>query len=415
VLRLKIRNLRVTLGNNSVIRSADLELKEGESILISGPSGSGKTTLLRVISGIIPTVFNGKVEGRIEPELSLRKALISYLPQEPWFGIATPYVWSEVSSFTSFKDSASVRDLLKIYGMENLIMRTTFTLSAGESQRLAIAVANGMNSKLVLLDEPTSHLDRRNSLKVRSSVKSLKDEGKSIIVVDHNFSFWNGIVDKAYLMLNGKLVEYNSSVYAKALRVLSELRPPSGYSQEVLRAHVSSYRYPGTNKPILKDIHIVLNRGEILAVLGPSGAGKTTLLKAIISSLILKRRDVKVISEGKVLYIPDNPLLYYSSPTLRKEVGPEGIKYLEAFNLLEVLDLPIGRLSSGERRRGAIASALSRGAAVILMDEPTVGLDPLSKVEVMKALVEAAQRGVGFIIATHDLDLLKISNRVIRL
>ncbi|HDD25570.1 MAG TPA: ATP-binding cassette domain-containing protein, partial [Acidilobales archaeon] len=103
---LSIRDLRVSFPlRGEVLKGISLSLKEGEAILISGPSGSGKTTLLRVIASIIPDVIKGWVSGAIKPkprELKAEHAVL-YIPQEPWYTVVTPYVWSEIASFTDLK------------------------------------------------------------------------------------------------------------------------------------------------------------------------------------------------------------------------------------------------------------------------------------------------------------------------
>ncbi len=411
-MNLQLDGVSISFPNNNVIKSVDLFLDEGEAILIAGPSGSGKTTLLRAIAGVIPGVYEGKVDGVIEPELRVRKSSVAYLLQEPWYGIATPYVWSEVATFTDLKKLNEIQEALKEYGLSELLHRTTYTLSAGELQRLAIMVARHSRKKILLMDEPVSHLDPDNSGKVRESVRRFIDEGNSAIIVDHLPYLWDGIVSKAYIIKNGAIREYDGSLYAPYVKKINNMVPPQGGKEEVLKVRIKQYKHPGSQKTILHNVNIALHRGEILTVLGPSGAGKTTLLKIIASAPIIPRKGIDISIRGDLLYIPDNPLLYYTEPTLLKEVKDKGMKYLRLFGLSDSATTPIGRLSTGERRRGALASALVRKSSVILMDEPTIGLDPINKAKVMEALVKVAEEGVGFLIATHDRDLLKISNRV---
>jgi energy-coupling factor transport system ATP-binding protein len=111
--------------------------------------------------------------------------------------------------------------------------------------------------------------------------------------------------------------------------------------------------------------------------------------------------------------VPDNPLLYLSSPTPAEEVGLEGLKYLKYLGIASKAETPIMRLSSGERRRLAIASALSRGYEYVFVDEPTAGLDPLNKLLVIEAIIKAAEMGVGFVIASHDPFVEMIANKVV--
>jgi len=414
-VRLRLDSVSVSFLRNDVIKSVNLYLEEGEAILIAGPSGSGKTTLLRAIAGIIPEVYEGRLDGVIEPELQVRRSLVAYLLQEPWYGIASPYVWSEVTAFTNLSKLDEIKGALKDYGLSELLRRTTYTLSAGELQRLAVMVACYSQKKILLMDEPVSHLDPENSVKVRESLRKFINEGNSAIIVDHLPDFWDGIVSRAYIIKDGILTEYDEGIYAPYIKKINNMGPPQNIGDEVLNVSIEQYRHPGSRKTILHNVSITLNKGEIATLLGPSGVGKSTLLRTIASASIIPRKNINLFVKGNLLYIPDNPLLYYTEPTLLKELGERGIKLLDLFGLTSSATTPIGKLSTGERRRGALASVLLRKAPVVLMDEPTIGLDPINKAKVMEALVKVAEEGVGFLIATHDRDLLKISNKVYRL
>jgi ABC-type multidrug transport system ATPase subunit len=411
-VRLKVEGLSIVFGGRRILDSVNFSLGEGEAILIAGPSGSGKTTLLRTLAGLTQGLNGFRMGGRVEPALNERQPYMAYLPQEPWYGIATPYVWSEVTSF-SREPLREIDEALSKYGMSGMSMRTTYTLSAGETQRLALLITEVSGKQVLLLDEPTSHLDIGNAERIREGVKAMKDEGRSMIIVDHNPAFWEGVVDRKYVVWNGGLVEYSDSVYAEADEMLRFLRPPQSGGGEVLSVHVRRFRHPGSRKVVIKDFSLTLREGEVASIYGPSGAGKTTLLKIVASSSLLPRPGADIALSGRLLFIPDNPLLFFTAPTLIEEVGKANASLLEEFQLYHVAKVPVGLLSTGERRRGAVASALSRGASVILADEPTIGLDPMNKVKVLDSIVKAAEEGCAFIIATHDPTIRNISNRVI--
>ncbi len=413
-MEVRIDNLSVYLGGRRVVSNASLRVGEGELILITGPSGSGKTTLLRALLGVIPNLIRGRVEGNISPSRKDLSMMSFYVPQEPWYSIITPFVWSEICSFTG-SDMELVRDVLARWGMRGFEFRTTYTLSAGELQRLSLIIASLLNKKVLILDEPASHLDPLNAEKVVRTVKSLKELGVSAIVVDHNVNLWDGIADQVYSLVNGCLREGVAECYSLAESLIKGLHKPKSFDEAVLKFSLSSYRPPGSRRVLLRDVELSLRRGEILLVKGPSGVGKSTLLRLIASSVKQPVRGVKASVKGRLLYIPDNPLLYFTWPTPAKEVGREGLQYLKEFSLNQVVNTPLASLSTGERRRVAIASALSRGAAVALLDEPTVGLDPLSKFRVLKAIASAAERGMAFIIASHDPTLELIANEVVSL
>ncbi len=413
-MRVEVKDLNIVFEGVCILSNLNLTVGEGEAVLITGPSGSGKTTLLRAILGIVPNVIPGSVRGFIKPEPCMIRSKAYYVPQEPWFSVVTPYVWSEILSFTpSQLRLGDVEDMLSAWGMSGYAFRTTYTLSAGELQRLALMVARLSRKEVVLLDEPASHLDSRNAKKVVRMVNVLRNSGTAVIIVDHDVKAWAGLVDKAYVLRNGTLDEDITSYYKEFDRLISELSKPQVQGDAVLEVRVTKYRPPGSRKIVLEDVEFTVRRGEVALVKGPSGSGKTTLLRLLATSVKEPVSGVRTNVIGKLIYVPDNPLLYFTEPTAAKEVGEGGVEKLREFGIVGREFTPITRLSTGERRRVAVASALVRGASIIVMDEPTVGLDIISKVRVLKAIVKAAEEGMAFVIASHDPLVERIANKVV--
>ena len=413
-MRVKIRNLNVDFDGIRILSNLNLTVGEGEAILITGPSGSGKTTLFRAILGIVPNVIPGTVRGLIKPEPCIVRGKAYYVPQEPWFSVVTPYVWSEIMSFTPSRPKLrDVEDMLSAWGMGGYAFRTTYTLSAGELQRLALMVARLSRKEIVLLDEPASHLDSRNAEKAVRMVNALRDSGVTVIIVDHDVKAWIDLVDEAYVLRNGTLDEDVTSYYNEFDRLASKLRRPETQGNTVLEVRVTKYKPPGSRRAVLENVEFTVRKGEVVLVKGPSGSGKTTLLRLLATSVKEPVPGVKTNVIGKLVYVPDNPLLYFTEPTVAKEVGEDGFRELRELNVTGREFTPIARLSTGERRRVAVASALVRGASIIVMDEPTVGLDMVSKVRVLKAIVKVAEDGVAFVIASHDPLVERVANKVV--
>lgn len=411
---LEVSKLRVTLGSRVIIRNASIDLGEGQVKVVTGPSGSGKTTLLRVIAGIIPNIIEGEVLGVINPDFNMRKNIIAYVPQEPWFSVATPYVWSEVTSFTNIRSPTKLEKLLKTYGLGNLSSRTTYTLSAGELQRLSILCSIETGKDIILLDEPLSHIDASNVEKVRQTIKLLKSEGYSIIAIDHNIEAWLGIADEFYILEEGYLKKIDPDSVINAINKLAEqLTPPlTKLNELVCSIENIKFRYPGSRKLVLNDLFLTVKKGEIVHVKGPSGCGKSTLLRLVAGMFKPTKGEIK--RYGRIQYVPDNPLLYFTQPTPLKELN-YNIELLKKYGLAHVANTPIKLLSVGERRRLSIISSLMKQADLILIDEPTVGLDPLNKSLVLRTIVNAAESGTSFIIASHDPWVSRIANNVLDL
>ncbi|MCD6157909.1 MAG: ABC-F family ATP-binding cassette domain-containing protein [Euryarchaeota archaeon] len=401
-----IRGLGVTLNGRDVLRNVNLDLPDGGLVLIYGPSGGGKTTLLRALVGVIPEIIKGSVVGSIIPSpLDIRRRCV-YVPQEPWFSVATPYVWSEVSSLTGL----SVDDIIGVlnrFKLGHTFNRTTHTLSAGELHRISLIAAIKSKCDYVFLDEPSSYLDAYNISLIVDHVKELVDSGKLVVIVDHNVYLWKKL---ASLFIRISRESY-LGLHEVTEEVSRKLKKPKATGDLLGSILIREFKYPG-QKTLMRNISFRVNRGDIIHVKGPSGSGKTTLLRLVARRVISSSVDVRV--KGKICYIPDNPLLYFSEPKPSKEVL-NNLEILRDLNLLHIKDAPIMRISSGERRRLAIASAVVRRYDIILLDEPTVGLDIENKVRVLNTIVSTADRGVSFIIASHDPLVEKISTKSIYL
>ncbi len=411
-----MKDINVWINNSHILKDVSFSIEESSVVLLVGPSGSGKSTLLKTLSGVIPSAIKGTVKGFSNPPLESLKRRTMYVHQEPWFFISTPYVWSEVAGYTNIKSTNTLRRVLEEFGLGQHVSRTTYTLSAGEIQRLAFVIAVNSGKEIILLDEPTSYLDKRNSENlVRFVGKLSRDYGRTFVVVDHDLTLWSDYVSKVLYLSGGRLTETSENPFKEVTDYMNrELRPPNSGDGECLKIRVDSFKFPDSEEPLLTNISFEVCKGEVVVVKGSSGSGKTTLLKLIASGCL---RNNKIVSSEtrhcKAVLVPDNSLLYLSHPTPAEEVGVNGLKYLEYLGISDKAETPIMKLSSGERRRLAIASALSRNYEYILMDEPTAGLDPLNKLRVIEAIIKAADMGVGFVIASHDPFVEMIANKVV--
>jgi energy-coupling factor transport system ATP-binding protein len=407
---LRAECLTVAAGSAPIVRCASFQARGGSLVLVTGASGSGKTSLLRAIAGLAPA-RGLRVSGSLKVE-----GRPAYIPQEPWYTIVAPYPLAEAAAMGVDLDlflEASER-----LGVRGLEARPTISLSAGEVQRFAVALSRLSGAEVLLVDEVTSYLDGASRLAAARMLREAADEGSLVLVVDHDPRPWEGLADAVIHLDSGRLTMYSDvresplyGAYLEALRAARGLKPEGQPGEVVAEAYSLRFSYPG-GPLVLDGVSFSVRRGEIVAVAAPSGRGKTTLLRILAGAL--KPGGGRVRVRGRRLYIPENPLLYLSSPTVAEELG--GDRGLASLAGLEgSMWKPIGVLSSGERRRLAIASAAGRGASLILVDEPGVGLDPWSALKVLRTLKLAAERGAGIVVATHSPIIVAAASRVVRL
>ena len=415
-------NLRVfSRRGEPIVREASFELEEGDVALVIGRSGSGKTTILRALASVAQEVFGLRVEGaiRIFGERVSRSSVakhVSYVPQEPWSAIASPYPVIELTSFTR-ASRAEVEETLHRLGLEHVLEENTSSLSPGEIQRLLIAEAYLARTRLVIVDEALSYLDPRSRAIVIEMLRELAESGSIVIAVDHVVEYWRGVYTKVIHVENGVARAVDSiedTGYPEALRKcvasFESLRPKAQGRSVVAEARDLWFRYPDARDYVLRGVSLRAGEGSIVVIKGASGRGKSTLLRIVAGIYRASRGRVELRARPQL--VPENPLLYISNPTPREELGNR-IDIAEEAGLAHRMDTPIAFLSGGERRRLAIASAYLRSPKLLLLDEPSVGLDPWSALSIAKLLSTLASRGSAIVVATHDPYLAKLGTEVV--
>ncbi|WP_440059738.1 ATP-binding cassette domain-containing protein [Thermogladius sp. 4427co] len=416
---LKADILEAGYPNGFTIRDISFTLDQGEVLVVTGRSGSGKTTLVRVLANSISRVggyWLGKIEllGRDISRMSAREfvSLVSYIPQEPWYGIIGYTIESEFCYTSLLKNRICETRMLERVGFGKKGDFVTYGLSAGESQLLLWAEVLALNSRLVLMDEPFVYLDVENRGKLIDYVRKMVEEGRSVIVVDHDPISWSSL-DPIVIVLDGGRVLYRGRLEGMDFQMpMLGLNINKG-SDSVVEANNIWFRYPGYDW-VIKSSSFSIEEGDFVVVSGRNGSGKTTLLKIIAGLLKPSRGRLKV--SRNPIYIPENPLSYFSMPTPLDELrymarGDDNRveEVVEIFGLKNILGSKLSKLSSGERRRLAIASAYLGGFDIYLLDEPTGGLDYYNVAKVFDVIQRLLDDRKTVIAASHDPRVRKVA------
>lgn len=421
--------IRCGYSGGFTLRDVKFNVNEGEILLITGRSGSGKTTLVRAVTGTM-RALDGYVEGEVylcgrsiknvDPE-DIYKCL-TYIPQEPWYAIIGYTVYAEICHILALEGYICSELEFAISNLSHLANRLTYTLSAGETQRVLWSEALLKENKLLVLDEPLVYLDKNAKSYIKDVIEKALGEDVGILLVDHDPLFWENLEPQLIYLRDGRVIYYGKwsrsivEQYSTKTPTQRERRISKGVYAELRNVW---FKYPGGDY-VLKNIDMTIEKGVFTAIVGPNGSGKTTLLK--LASGVLKPSKGIIVRHGTAIYIPENPLLYFTMPTPREELllasrGDE-LKMLdiaEYFNIKGILDQPLAKLSSGERRRVALASAYLSGFDAYFIDEPTGGLDYESTSLVLSVLEELAERDKAVVIATHDERAVNKSDLTMRL
>jgi energy-coupling factor transport system ATP-binding protein len=344
-----------------------LEIEEGDLVLLCGPSGSGKSTLTLLLNGIIPHHSRAVVKGEIEvfgknplqEKVANMANLIGILLQDPESQLATSRVKDEIIFTLEFQGKTKeeidlITDhILTRFELDHLAEADSIRMSGGEKQLVALAAMLSLDPAIIILDEPTSNLDPYNTKRVLKHVASFREEGRTVILIEHKINevFNYCTPDKLIVMNNGTIIDQGipSDIFEKGVLQKIGLHPPKVYdycsqisnltptqknslpfsyqdyevflkgisieqrselarllqhpsrmnlqtNQELINFSDTSFIYRNQIKTALENVNFSISKGEFIAIVGNNGAGKSTLVKHIIG--LNKPKEGQVIFDG---------------------------------------------------------------------------------------------------------------------
>jgi energy-coupling factor transport system ATP-binding protein len=403
------------------------ELERGEIVALLGPSGAGKTTLLRALSGLVPHFHGGRFKGRVTVDghdtRSVRPAdlagAVATVFQDPEDQVVMARVRNEIAFGLENRGTPPeqiwprVERALGSVGARQLAGRRTAELSSGELQRVCLASALALEPALLLLDEPTSQLD---PVSAEAFLSALTDLGATVVLSEQRTERALELSDRVLFLEGGQLLldaprddalawlAAHKSQYVP--EVEQEDIPNGGVGETICRLADVSFEYRA-GAPVLEGAWLELERGEVVILEGPNGSGKTTLAK--IAAGLLDPDAGEVWRAGRAGYLSQDPGRYVVCERVVDEValavdGDHG----RARRALSVygLEWAAGRhprdLSSGERERLGLAAVVVAEPELLVLDEPTRGVDPDRKAELADWLLSYAEAGRAVLVATHD-------------
>jgi len=406
----------------------------GSVAVITGPTGSGKSTILRGIAGLLSHVDGGEITGTLHVAGTDRATtpprdtarLIGVVLQNPRAAFATTRVRDEISLALELRGVATsdarawVLDIAERIGVSALLDRNLSTLSAGEATLVAIAAAVVEHPALLLVDEPLADLDTAARGRVIAVLNALaREAGFCVIVAEHRAEPLVPVADSWWTINDGALVPAIApSAPSHSVDARSTPADPVNQAPVLTAANLAVHR---EGKPLVRSASLTLHRGEVVALVGPNGAGKSSLLVAL--ALGEGTLGEGAADGGRVALVPDASDDLFTRDTVaaelraaerrrsrRKNGGQRtpGAATAHLARLRGDVRIPIGHehprdLSAGERRILAIALQTMDDPQVLLIDEPTRGLDPAARIAVSAALRAAADAGAAVLIATHDI------------
>jgi energy-coupling factor transporter ATP-binding protein EcfA2 len=426
------------------LSNVSLELERGEVTLVLGRSGSGKSTLLRALAGLVPHFHGGRFSGAVrvagfDTRSTAPAALagtVATLFQDPEDQIVFDRVASEVAfgpenlALQPDEVARRVASSLAAVGAQHLLGRSTRDLSGGELQRVCLASALALEPQLLLLDEPTSQLDPAGAEAfLELAARLARERGITVVLSEQRPALPLEICDRVLFLEQGRLLL--DAPRAEAIAWLEENAPEfvepfdaatrqaDGSGETICKLEKIGYAYR-PDIPVLEDVSLELRRGEIVALAGPNGSGKTTLAK--LACGLLEVGEGEVERHGRAGYLSQDPGRYVVCERAEDEVAlgiegdlPRARRWLAELGLAGRERRHPRDLSSGERERLGLAAVLATEPDLLVLDEPTRGVDPGRKRELAKMLRSGAS-GRATLLVSHDLPFARsVADRVVSL
>jgi ribose transport system ATP-binding protein len=463
----RTENIGKTFSSVPVLQNINIEIRRGEILGVIGENGAGKSTLMKILSGIYTpssgsVLFEGK-KVEIRKPIDAKRIGISIIPQE--FNLINDlsvydniFLGSELVQKSRLLNKglmkARTTELLKELEVTIPPEARIEGLSAAQKQMVEICKALAFDSKLLIMDEPTTMLTQYEIEVLFRLMRRLRDRGLTIVYISHKLKEVKAICDRVLILRDGELIDD---------RPIAEITPPQMAERMVGRA--LNQVFPSKNRPedhvvlevknvtvpgVLSNISFQVRRGEILGFAGLVGAGRTEIAETLIG--IRKASAGEIAFEGRAAEIRrmedavQHGLSYLSedrqgsgvitgftvtqNTTLvslprysgaafgliakKKEKESAG-RYQKMFNIkTPSLDARLENLSGGNQQKVSLSKSLDTLPRILIADEPTRGIDVLAKTEIYQLIHSLAEQGIACLFISSELEeIIGMCHRVI--
>ena len=451
-------------GGHPVIGLDDvsLDIEAGSFTGVVGATGSGKSTLLMALTGIIPHLADGAMGGRVriggvdtnDVSVARLSRRVGYIQQDPESQLFCASVEEEIAFPLEQRGmdpramDRRIDDVLAMVGMQGMRSRVPSSLSGGQMQRVAIAAALAADPEVLVLDEPTAALDpdgKREVFDVLGRIR--RDRTLTVVMAEQDTRHLARWADHMVLLDHGRVVrDCDAGLFTQDAPLLESLgvmvpkEPPVTTVREERDAGVDdaaividhlTHRYggmPSDTPPALDDVNCVIPRGAFVGLIGRNGSGKTTLAKHLDALLV--PTGGRVVVDGidthghavgqlaaHVGYVFQNPDHQIFCASTREEIafGAKALgrsdrqvdavvdEMMAAFGLADYAEVSPATLGYGDRRSVALASVLAMRTPILVLDEPTAGLDARLSARLLAIVTRLNTAGTTVVMISHDM------------
>ena len=457
---LSIKDVSKSFPGVRALDNVSVDVRRGTVHGLVGENGAGKSTLMKILSGVYErdagtVTFDGQIVERTTPHQSMQSGL-AIIYQE--LNLVNKMSVGENIFLGRFREMkgmrgthAKAREILDSIGCRIPTSKLVSELSVSEKQMVEIAKALSFKSKLIIMDEPSSSLTGEELIELAKIIQQLKAQGISIIYISHKLAEVFEFCDVISVMRDGHIIDTrptgaftrNDLIAMMVGRTIENEYPPR---PQCVGAPLLEVKHLNTSK--LHDISFTLHYGEILGLVGLVGAGRTEIVRALfgadkvrghevwIDGKQVKIRTPRDAKEAGLGFIPEDrklqglvlPFSVESNITMAafrkfswfgliRRSLEKGIaaRHVAALNVkTPSTRVPVRNLSGGNQQKCIVGRWLELSPRVLIMDEPTRGIDVGAKYEIYMLMKEIAERGGAIILISSELpEVLSMSNRVL--
>lgn len=468
LLKIKNLSFTYPLCSTAALRNVSFTVNKGDFVTVCGATGSGKSTLLRLLKRELAPLGEkaGEVfyDSVLLEELSDEKSAcsIGFVMQKPEQQIVTDKVWHELAFGLENMNvpqkviARRVAEMAAYFGIEDWFDKNVSDLSGGQKQLLNLAAVMVMQPDILILDEPTAQLDPIAASDFIATLKKLNRElSLTIILVEHRLEDVIPISDKLLILEQGEVLDYDApKAVVERLKDKPEIlcAMPSAarlyhllhatgdcpldvrdgrsfieqnYTNDVRSLVKEEYlhsdnlalelkdvyfRYDRNEPDVLSGLNLKIYENEIFCILGGNGSGKTTMLSAAANILKIYSGNIKVfgkkLKDCKCLsLLPQDVQTVFLKNTVREELADAKVEVeMLPFDVSHLYEKHPYDLSGGEQQLIALAKVLATKPKLLLMDEPTKGLDAYAKSKIIDLIKMLKNDGMTIVVVTHDVE-----------
>lgn len=461
---LEINHISKAFPNIQALNDVSMEIRPGEILAFMGENGAGKSTLLKILNGDYqPDSGTIRIDGKLvsfpNPH-SAHKAGIRVIYQEPeiipWVDVPENIWVGELPRQFGFlnrgKLNALVQESLSAYGFEQVLPTHLMGNQLSPAQKQLVEIMRALKSgvSVLALDEPTSSLTDEEVTRLFTLVRKLRDEGVAIIYVSHRLNEIRHLCDRVAILRDGKLITVqplSELSQTEIVRLMVGREIADVFQRNINPAPRTVLEVQNLHSNWHRDISFHVNAGEVVGFSGLVGAGRTELAKVIFGAfprksgrVILEGQDTNIRSPGEAImkgigFAPEDrkreglvlirSVLENASIAILRQLSSLGFirnrletnvvtGFIEKLRVVTpTVEQPVGKLSGGNQQKVVLARWLAAKPRVLILDEPTRGIDVGAKAEIYNLLDELAKQDIAIILISSELpEILGLSDRI---